>query len=71
MNLCVDEEIDDPIVPQSCLLTSTPKKVSRKLFKDKNDENDRRGTKHDLTPNSSNQPQPKSSNQPSSKRFLR
>ena len=61
MNLCVDEEIVDPNVTQSSLLTSTPKKVSRKLFGDKNDQ---RGTKHDLTPNS------KCSNQPSSKRFL-
>ena len=64
MNLCVDEEIVDPNVTQSRLLTSTPKKVSRKLFPENGDKNDRRGTKHDLTPNL------KCSNQPSSKRFL-
>ena len=61
MNICVDEEIVDPNIMQSSLLTSTPKNVSRKLCGDKND---RRGTKHDLTPTS------KCSNQPSSKRFL-
>ena len=43
MNLCVDEEIVDPNVTPTSLLTSTPKKVSIKLFVDKHD---RRGTKH-------------------------
>ena len=53
------------------LLSSTPKKAQRKLFKDLSESptshetgDSRRGTKHELTPNS------KSANQPSSKRFL-
>ncbi|CAB4028712.1 Hypothetical predicted protein [Paramuricea clavata] len=73
-----DEEVDDSVTlcHSGRLLTSTPKKVCRKLYDDLSYETSqcsnvqkdcgdgRRGTKHNLTPNS------KSLNQPNAKRFL-